>query len=221
MKRNSIRYGAIALALLTVSIRVHADGYEDDFNRAEFGSAWASHADSFEIKDGVLHAWMNEDANHGAVTRAQWGFGDAEISYDFMFDGADRFNFVVDDKNCKEVHAGHTCRVSVSKRGFSIQDDYTGVMNLKFRELRKDPANAEYVEKVLSETKVFVPYRFEEGRWYRMTVRMEGDLMSVAIDGKREGELKSPGLAHATNTQFGFTVIGRQMRYDNVKAKSL
>ena len=65
---------------------------------------------------------------------AQLDFRDAAIDFSFKYDGGERFNFVIDDKKCEEVHAGHICRVSFRKERFTIQDDRTGVMNLEVRE---------------------------------------------------------------------------------------
>ena len=136
---NSIIFAGIAALGLAGPAAAEVHGFRDDFERENVGDAWTSHANSFSIRNGVLVASQLPDAGHGAVTRAQLDFRDAAIDFSFKYDGGERFNFVVDDKNCKEVHAGHICRVSFRKNGFTIQDDRTGVMNLEIRGLRDDP----------------------------------------------------------------------------------
>ena len=44
------------------------------------------------------------------------------------------------------------------------------------------------------------------------------DLMEAWIDGELVASLRSEGIAHKTKTQFGFTVTGQTLEYDNVKA---
>jgi len=192
--------------------------FRDRFERDRIGSAWTSHANSFFIRDGVLVASQLPDADHGAVTRAQLDFRDAAIDFNFKYDGGERFNFVVDDKRCKEVHAGHICRVSFRKDGFTIQDDRTGVMNLEIRGLRDDPAHKDRIEALLETKKHSVEMKFVDGTWYHARIVIAGEAMRVFLNGVLAGELISKGIAHPTKTQFGFTTTGRDILFDNVKA---
>jgi len=159
------------------------------------------------------------DADHGAVIRAQFGFRNVEIDFDVKFDGGERFNFVIDDKNCKEVHAGHICRVSITRKKMTVQDDRTGAMNLELRELRKQPELAGQIETFLESTKSSGDFEFVDGKWYHLRVVIDEDRMSVLVDGTLIAKLTSPGIAHPTKTQFGFTVTGRDILFDNVVAK--
>ncbi len=193
--------------------------FTDDFNRLEIGDDWTGHSHSFSIKDGALVASQLPDADHGAVIRAQLGFRNVEIDFDVKFEGGERFNFVIDDKNCKEVHAGHICRVSITRKKLTVQDDRTGVMNLELRELRKQPELAGQIESFLESTKSSGDFNFVEGRWYHLRVVIDEDRMSVWVDGALIAQLTSPGMAHPTKTQFGFTVTGRNILFDNVVAK--
>ena len=192
--------------------------FRDDFERLRVGQTWTSHANSFSIEDGILVASQLPEAGHGAVTRAQLDFRDAAIDFSFKYKGGERFNFVVDDKNCKEVHAGHICRVSFRKNGFTIQDDRTGIMNLEIRGLRDHPDHKDRVEKLLETKKRIVETEFVDGTWYHARIVIEGAAMRVFLNGELAGKLISEGIAHPTKTQFGFTTTGRDILFDNVKA---
>ena len=192
--------------------------FRDGFERSRVGPRWTSHANSFSIRDGVLVASQLPDAGHGAVTRAQLDFRDAAIDFSFKYDGGERFNFVIDDKKCEEVHAGHICRVSFRKSGFTIQDDRTGVMNLEVRGMRDHPDHKDRIEKLLETKKHTVETEFVDGTWYHARIVIEGQAMRVFLNGILAGELISEGIAHPTKTQFGFTTTGRDILFDNVKA---
>lgn len=211
---------AMALSLVTLA-KGEETRFSDDFDRAEIGDAWTRHANSFSIEAGVLVASQLPDAGHGAVIRSQWNFKDAIFDFDFKFEGGVRFNFVVDDKNCEEVHAGHICRVSIYPNRVTVQDDRTGPMNLELRELRSDPAHKARVERIFDSKRDSAKFEFEQGRWYRMKVVIEGDRMSASIDGKEVVGLESEGFAHSTKTQFGFTTTGQDILFDNVVAVGL
>tara|TARA_B000000557_G_scaffold237730_1_gene214755 strand:- start:34 stop:744 length:711 start_codon:yes stop_codon:yes gene_type:complete len=214
----SIIFAGIAVVGLAGPTAAEVHGFRDDFERENVGDAWTSHANSFSIRNGVLVASQLPDAGHGAVTRAQLNFRDAAIDFSFKYDGGERFNFVVDDKNCKEVHAGHICRVSFRKNGFTIQDDRTGVMNLEIRGSRDDPIHRDRIATLLETKKLTVEMEFVEGVWYHARIVMEGDGMRVFLNGILAGELISEGIGHPTKTQFGFTTTGRDILFDNVKA---
>ena len=213
-------FGSLAFLASIWQTTVLADHevFRDDFERDSIGDIWSCHANSFSIRDGVLVASQLPDAGHGAVSRAQLDFRDAAIDFSFKYDGGERFNFVIDDKNCEEVHAGHICRVSFRKSGFTIQDDRTGVMNLEVRGMRDHPDHKDRIEKLLETKKHTVETEFADGIWYHARIIIEGEAMRVFLNGTLAGELISEGIAHPTKTQFGFTTTGRDILFDNVKA---
>ena len=51
-----------------------------------------------------------------------------------------------------------------------------------------------------------------------MTVEIVGDEMVASLDGKPVAYLKSPGIASATKTDWGFTTQGRTIEVDNLRA---
>lgn len=195
--------------------------FEDDFSRSKMGDKWTGHANSFFIENGRMRATQLPDAGHGAVIRAVVDFKDIWIAFDFKYQGGERFNFVVDDKNEKSVHAGHICRLTINKRRLVVQDDKTGTMNLEIRKQRLAGNSSPELDKLLETKRSEVDIGFKDGQWYHMDVLIKGDRMEVHLDGKFLLGHQSEGFAHSTKTQFGFTVTGQSLFYDNVQAWSL
>lgn len=195
--------------------------FEDDFSRSKLGDKWTSHPNSFFIEESAMRATQLKDAGHGAVTRAIFNFKDVWISFDFKYEGGERFNFVVDDKNDKSVHAGHISRLTMNKHRLIVQDDKTGTMNLVIRKQRLSGDSSPELEKLLETKRSEVDFDFKDGQWYHMEVLIKGDRMEVHLDGKFLVGHQSDGFAHPTKTQFVFTVTGQSIYYDNVEAWSL
>lgn len=192
--------------------------FSDDFARAELGKTWNVHPNSYVIKDGVLIASQRPDADHGAVSETLVDFKDAVIEFSFKFDGATSFNVVIDDKKYKGSHAGHICRVVINPKNITVGDDKEGIMKNGIFEARRDPKQRNEANKLIRGRASTRPVTLNKGQWYTMTVEILGDEMLASLDGKPLVYLKSPGIDHTTKTDFGFTVNGRSIEYDNVKA---
>jgi arylsulfatase A-like enzyme len=198
--------------------------FQDDFEgRESLGAGYTTargmnHA--WAIRDGVLIGTQTSD-DHGAVMRKAMDFDDLDVEFDFRFSGGTRFNFVIDDKKERSVHSGHICRVSVSPQRISISDDKTGSMNLEVRAQRqaKDLSEAQVksLEELLQRTQASGPVKLESGQWYKLRVRIKGDIMKASLDGQLVAKLLSPGIDHPTKTQFGMTVNGTTIDFDNLK----
>lgn len=201
---------------------------QDDFdNRETPGDKYtlsSAGSDGWTIRDGVLTGKQVTD-RHGAVIRRQLKFDDIDVGIDFRFSGGSRFNFVIDDKNEKSVHAGHICRVSISRRRITIGDDKLGAMNLKVRAQRQNAALPEdqkrELQSFLKTKQESAVLQLDDGRWYTLRIRIAGDLMTASIDGLKTVSLRSAGLDHPTKTQFGMTVTGETIDFDNLKVYSL
>ena len=186
------------------------DGY---INKDKSGKAWT-------IKNGVLFA-NQVNPKHGCVMRKAMKFDDLDVEFDFRFNGGKRFNFVVDDKREKSVHAGHICRVSVFRKGLMVADDKTGAMNLEVRAQRKNPNlpadQKTALEQLLDRTRTNAKATIKPRQWHTLRVQIQGDTMRALLDGELVAELTSPGFAHPNKTQFGMTVNGTTIDFDNLK----
>ena len=198
--------------------------FSDDFeSRTEIGDDYVTAlagTEAWTIKEGILIG-KQTNPGHGAVIRKELQFGDIDIETDFCFNGGSRFNWVIDDKNEKSVHAGHICRVSISPNSLKISDDKTGGMNLEVRAQRQDKNLSEKKKKALEDllqrTSSSAKLALKRGQWYQLRVRIEGELMEVYIDSKLVASLRSPGIAHPTKTKFGPTVNEATIDFDNLK----
>lgn len=190
--------------------------FQDEFSKAEMNPAWRSSIPAFRIEAGVLKGSQERD-DHGAVIRAAAPFKDAVIEFSFRLEGSNTFNAVADDRAHKGSHAGHIFRVAVAPKQIRLGDDKEGVMRNDIFEMRKDPQRKAEAEKLLAGRSEAVAVSLEQGRWYRMAIEIVGDQMRVSLDGKGIGYLKSPGIAHATKAEFGFTVNGKETHFDDFR----
>lgn len=192
--------------------------FEDSFERSEVGDEWQIHPRSFTIEDGVLVAAQQPGTDHGAVGQKFIDFGDVSLQFSFKFEGSPRFNVVIDDQNYKGSHAGHICRLQITPQAITLRDDKTGAMKNSVFELRKSPQGREETKKLIEETSVTVPAGLEPGTWHTIILDIVGETMTVRLDGEEIATLVSPGIAHPTKTDFGFTVTERAVHFDNIKA---
>lgn len=201
--------------------------FEDDFEgRSQLGDGYRTGRgmeDAWTIRDGVLFGEQIRD-DHGSTMRKQMNFDDLHVAFDFRFNGGSRFNFVIDDNNDKTVHAGHVARASVSPKRMSISDDKVGSMNLKVREMRQNkslaPAPKKKLDEILRRTQASAKVNLASGEWHQMEVIIQGTVMTVRLDGEKVLSLDSSGFAHPTKTQFGMTVNGSSIDFDNLKVYS-
>ncbi len=197
--------------------------FEDDFEgRSTLGEGYRAGRGmeaGWSIRDGVLFGKQIRD-DHGSTMRKQMEFADLHVSFDFRFNGGSRFNFVIDDNNEKSVHAGHVARASLSPKRISISDDKLGSMNLEVREKRKAkslPAEQQKeLEDLLARTQASAAIHAKPGTWHHLELTIHGTVMTVHLDGKEVVSLDSPGFAHPTKTQFGMTVNGSSIDFDNL-----
>lgn len=198
--------------------------FEDNFDdRAELGSGYVPSISSdgaWTFKEGILVGTQTR-SDHGSVMRKQLAFRNIDIEVDFRLNGGTRFNFVIGDKNEKSTHAGHICRVSLKPPRVNVSDDKTGIYNLDIRAMRLDPnlsdKKKEWLATFLKDKNDAGQFDIKQGEWYRLRVRIKNDLMEAYIDGELIASVQSPGIAHPTKTQFGMTVNGSTIDFDNMK----
>lgn len=189
--------------------------FSDDFERTGLG-AWTQNCQTFTVADGVMKGSQTRD-DHGAVAAAHVAFSDAVIEFKFRFEGATSINAVCDDKAWKDSHAGHICRATITPKLIRLGDDKEGGMRNDILEMRKDPKRkAEGDKLVEGRTKTF-PMPITTGAWHKLVMEIAGDEMRVSLDDKPVGNLKSPGFAHPTKSDFHFTVNGKDALFDEVR----
>jgi hypothetical protein len=187
----------------------------DDFERNDLG-AWKQNCQTFTVGEGVLKGSQTR-TDHGAVGAIKAQFKDAVIEFKFRFEGATSINAVCDDKAFAGSHAGHICRATITSKLIRLGDDKEGGMRVDIMEMRRDPKRkAEGDKLMLGRTQVY-SMAIEPHRWYCFVMEIVRDEMRVSLDGQPVGYLKSPGIAHATKSDFHFTVSGKDALFDDVR----
>ena len=83
--------------------------------------------------------------------------------------------------------------------------------------MRRDPKRKKEADALLVGRSKNLPFKLKTKQWYKMRVTMIGDEMRLTVDGRELGFLRSPGIGHPTKSDFGFTVKGKQVEFDEVR----
>lgn len=188
--------------------------FSDDFNRTELGSAWRVLHPECVIADGTLK--ISQVKEHSAVGMVKVGRKDVVIAFKFQLGSATSINAVCNDRDFKESHGGHICRVSLSPRQIFLADDKERLRQ-DIEEMRKDPRRKAEADKLVAGRSIGFPTKLDPHRWYQLTIAIVGDEMRVSLDGKEIGSLKSSGLAHPMKSDFYFAVSGKDALFDDVR----
>ncbi len=205
---------------------------EDDFNRKETqtatddpGNGWGTNSKSrakgdkqVDLKDGAMRIHLSPRANHPVSVTHTAEFTNGAVTLRFMLeDEKDSLGLDFADAQCKEVHAGHLCATKITPKQVQMMDHKTGGMRLDIHDARteKKPLTDEQQKALVGKTKN-APHASEVGKWHDLQVKIEGDELSVAIDGQDVGSFRSPGIAHPTKRMLRLSVP-RNAVVDDVK----
>jgi hypothetical protein len=206
--------------------------FQDDFNRNEAqettddpGNGWGTNSKTrakgdkqVDLKDGAMRIYISSRADHAVSVTHPAEFTDGAVTLRFMLeDEKDSLGLDFADLQCKEVHAGHLFAAKVSAKQVQIIDHKTGGMRIDIHDARteKKPLTDEQKAAVAGKTKN-VARTTEIGKWHELQVKIEGDELSVSIDGKEVGSFRSAGIAHPTKRTLRFSVP-RNAVVDDVK----
>jgi hypothetical protein len=221
-------YGLVAALLLTFPTQPNAAAAEgtlifrEDFARAESqettddpGNGWGTNSKSrakgnkqVDLRDGAMWIVTHPEADHAASVTHPAEFKDGRVRMRFMLeDSRDSLGLNVADLQCKEVHAGHLCAVRIHPTEVRLQDLKTSVMRLDIYDARKakQPLNTEQ-QAALEGKSPATPHALALGTWHEVEATIQGDRLSVAIDGTPVANLASPGIAHPTKRMLRLAV---------------
>ena len=195
--------------------------FSDDFSTPKLGKQWSLYKSSSVLKDGVLVGIEEKDGGHAAVHQLRVEpCSDVELTVDLKFEGSKSTNLTFNQHRYKESHAGHICRVVVSRNNIILRDGKTGVFNNEiFKKRRSGKKLDEKTQALLNRSQARFPVKLKEGKWYTVNVRIKGDLMQAFIDGELVGSLHSPGIAHKTKDKIGLVTPKQSIHYDNIVVK--
>lgn len=205
--------------------------FEDDFERnesqqltEEIGNGWASNSKSraagnkqVDLRDGAMYIYLHEVADHAVSVTHPAEFRNGSVELRFMLEHEDDslgLNFA--DLQFKEVWAGHLFVAKVSTKDVQLQDLKTGNMDLRIRDLRQANKLPSELQENLKTKSKKTPHKLDTGRWYALRVTVDGDALSVSIDGVEVTSFASEGIAHPTKRTLRLAVP-RNAVVDDVK----
>ena len=191
----------------------------DEFSGSTLNPAWTVTHPTFAVVDGVLKGSQTKPT-HGAVAQLNVGTKDVGVEFKFKLHTASSINAVLDDDDFKEGHAGHICRVSLRPKQVFLGDDKERLRHT-IEVMRKDPARKAEADALVVGRSLNVPTTLVPEQWYRLRMQVIGDELSVSLDGKPLGTLKSSGIAHPMKTTFHFTVSGGDALFDEVRVEKI
>lgn len=191
--------------------------FHDDFSGVALKKEWGSWKSESVVRDGVLVGITPKTADHPSVNTVQLPpLGDLEVALSFQFHGSPSFSVMFRDLAYQGSHAGHICHVAVRPKAVTLYDGKTGIFLKEIREQRKagkklDKMTRDLLKKKTSQN----PVNLDPKAWHDLLIRIEGDTLTVSIDGKVVGKLRSEGIAHPTKSNMNITTVDRAVHYDN------
>lgn len=203
--------------------------FSDNMETTPQPKPWHNVVPTFKFENGVLKGTQTRDKNipaadgkpevtaHAAVYGLEIPTKDSVVEVRVNMAGASLVDVEFDDRKYTGSHYGHLCRAIVRTNGVTIMDEREGSQNEEIKVLRQDPTKKEEVAKRMKGKQVTYPGKFEQNKWYTMTVETVGDEMRVLIDGKPSAYLKSPGIGHVTKSKIELGVSGKDGLFDDIK----
>lgn len=194
--------------------------FSDDFNRTpenpsveKVGNGWTTNSKSRAkgnqqafLKDGALYMERHAVADHGVSTVQDVEFRNATITMRFKLGVKDDLGINIADMNEKSVHAGHLCMARVMLNKVEITDLKTGRMLLERRTRKLADELTEQDKVAMKEKTKTFPTKLAADTWHELSVTINGDVMSVMINGESIGEFTSEGIAHPTKRRLRLAV---------------
>jgi len=204
--------------------------FQDDFERdestpgkEEIGNGWTSNSpwrakgnQQVDLVDGVMTAERHKVADHGVAIFQKLDFQDAAVEMKVKLGKGDNLGLDFVDREVKTIHAGHLCMSRIALNQMTIMDSKTGHMNLKIRERRLAGEKSPELNKLINSKKKNFKLELKPDTWYTWLVVVEGDKMSVYLDGNLVGEFQSEGIAHPTKRMITLAVA-KKASVDDVK----
>lgn len=227
LRRDASPFALPLLTLALFAASVHAGDEEgelifsDNFERNEsqekqdeVGNGWGTNSKSrangnkqVDLIDGTMHIYMHETADHAVSVVHPAEFKDGIIQLRFKLPTAkDSLGLNIADLKYKAVHAGHLCVARISTREVRLQDLKTGNMDLKIREQRQAKQVSKELQSLLDTKVQKIKHKTTPGEWHSLSLRIEGEQMTLHMDEELVGSFASEGIAHPTKRMLRLSV---------------
>ncbi|MFN3190262.1 MAG: hypothetical protein ACE361_07030 [Aureliella sp.] len=194
--------------------------FEDDFERSEsqetaeeLGNGWGTNSKKraagnkqCDLRDGYLYLSRHAVADHGVSLTHRAEYVDCRIEITFRLDDRnDDIGIDFADMQCKEVHAGHICKVMFRPTGVEMLDFKYGRMKRSYRDLAKAGKATKEQQTAVAKFQRKFPCKIATSEWHRAVVTIQGETMSVKLNGKPVGQFESPGMGHDRKDMVRFS----------------
>lgn len=170
--------------------------FQEDFSEPKLGSGWKVAKGEWNIDQQTLVGKELKKDKHAAVVRTDVSFPSAfVVQFDFRFDGAKVLH-------CSFNGKGHICRARITPEGYVLVAE-------------KDKKNSADKSVTVGQ----VQQSFTKGRWYTMTLEVDGNEM-VGRVGKGPVAFGSNEKIGRAKTNFGFPLSGTMASIDKIKVWS-
>lgn len=209
--------------------------FTDDFERDEtqqlkdeLGNDWNTNSDKraggnkqVDLVDGTLHVFKHKTAHHNVSMTHPAKYKDCRVQLRFRIDH-ERDDLGIDfaDMNCREVHAGHICKVFVRADGIEIFDFKFGRMNKPYRDAVKAGDVSDQQKTQLKNWQKQIGHTIALHTWHDLVVTIIKDTMAVELDGNQILSFTSPGMGHPQKDMIRFSAR-REVWLDDVKMHAL
>lgn len=229
------------IAVGLVSSALHAEDaksfhFKDAFERNEtqkvtdeVGEGWGSNSTKetkgksrqFDLKDGALHAFRYAGTKHPASLTRSTDFQDGAFEMRFMLEHAeDAFELTFIDPAFDGSKNGMLFAIELSTTELALTEQKTGGSSAEYRDANKAGTLTPEQQAALATKHQTIPNALELGKWHALLAKIQGDTLSVAIDGKVIGTLKSAGVAHPKKSKLRLSFPGKSV-IDDVKIQAL
>ncbi|HBE67308.1 MAG TPA: hypothetical protein DDW52_04090 [Planctomycetaceae bacterium] len=209
--------------------------FHDDFQRnesqeerEELGGKWSTNSTKrangnkqLDLRDGALYIYRHKTADHGVSLVHPAKYRDCRVELRFRLDErSDDIGIDFADLTCKEVHAGHICKVNFRPDGIEILDFKYGRMKKSYRDAARAGKATEAQKTEAAKFQRKFKQAIELGKWHSAVVTIRSDTLSVSLDGKDVGSFRSPGIAHPAKDTIRFSARANAWM-DDVKMVAL
>ena len=194
--------------------------FEDQFKRQEKtegkedpGNGWGTNSKTRAkgekqvfLRDNAMYIKRAAVADHGVSVTQDVPFQDARITARFMLPKQGDLGVNIADMSESSVHAGHICMARIKPASLEIVDLKTGRMRKETHEKNKSKKLTKAEKKEIATKSIIVPMKLKVDAWHALEIIINGDMMSVKIDGRQIGRMTSPGIAHKTKRRIRLAV---------------
>jgi hypothetical protein len=144
-------------------------------------------------------------------------YEDCRVELKFRIDDeGDDLGIDFADMKCKEVHAGHICKIFFRPDGIEIQDLKSGRMNKVFRDALKAGTATDEQKSAAKKFQRKFAHPIKLKQWHSAIIAISGDTMSIELNGKKIGSFSSPGIGHPQKDMIRFSAR-REVWLDDVR----